>query len=399
MGDDPTSDQGPEQGPTPDPFENLTLDESFISSASISEPAAAERERAALARAEREANLQRLLADESASRENVRYEQHRYAPSEWDDAFDDPGLDGRPRGHGRTVRIVAVLVLLAMLVVYGISQFVARQDRQVTTPTSLERTTSDDPVASAGPSDPRVEVVRPANWPPASTESSPTPLGVPAPVPGDGGPHTFLQLQPDGVTPVAYDPCRPIHYVTRPGGPAEGDVLIRESIAAVSAATGLRFVDDGTTEEGPSDTRSPYQPEVYGERWAPVLFTWSNPVESPRLGEVSPEAPQANPAAYAGSTAVGLPAEGQVGEPPMVFVTGSVTLDDADLTRMAEGQDGRARARAVIQHEIAHLVGLGHVEDRSQLMFPTINTNITGFNDGDLEGLSTLGEGACFPQI
>lgn len=393
MGDDPT----PEQGAEPDPFDNLTLDESFILSASINEPAAAEREQAARARADREANLQRLLADEAASREAVRYGQHRYAPGEWDDEFHvDEGE--RPPGRGRTIRIVAVLVLVAVFVVYGISQFLSRRDPQVTTPTSLERATSDDPVASAGPSDPRVEVVRPTDWPPASTESSPTPLGVPARVPDDGGPHSFLQLQPDQATPVAYDPCRPIHYVTRPGGPPEGDVLVRESIAAVSAATGLRFVDDGTTDEGPSDTRSPYQPDVYGERWAPVLLTWSDPVESPRLGEISPEAPQANPAAYAGSIAVGLPGAADV-DPEKVFVTGSVTLDAADLTRMTEGQDGRARARAVIQHEIAHLVGLGHVDDDAQLMFPTINSNITGFNDGDLEGLASLGQGACFPQI
>ena len=393
MGDDPT----PEQGAEPDPFDNLTLDESFIRSASINEPAAAARERAARARADREANLQRLLADEAASREDVRYGQHRYAPGEWDDDFHVDEVE-RPPGRGRTIRIVAVLVLVAVFVVYGISQFISRRDPQVTTPTSLERTTSDDPVASAGPSDPRVEVVRPTDWPPASTESSPTPLGVPASVPGDGGPHSYLQLQPDGTTPVAYDPCRPIHYVTRPGGPPEGNVLVRESIAAVSAATGLRFVDDGTTEEGPSDTRAPYQPDVYGERWAPVLFTWSDPVESPRLGEISPEAPQANPAAYAGSIAVGLPGPANE-DPEKVFVTGSVTLDAADLTRMAESQDGRARARAVIQHEIAHLVGLGHVDDTAQLMFPTINSNITGFNDGDLEGLSALGQGACFPQI
>ena len=32
-------------------------------------------------------------------------------------------------------------------------------------------------------------------------------------------------------------------------------------------------------------------------------------------------------------------------------------------------------------------------------MYPTINSNITGFNDGDLEGLAALGQGACFPQI
>jgi hypothetical protein len=392
-----------------DPFEHLTLDESFVSSAAISEPAAAERERAASERAQRQANLQRMLSDEQTLRQHQRHGQHRSAPGEFDE-WDDPyGDEGRPRrgGRGRVVRVVAVVVVLAMVVVYAIDQFVTSRPPEVTTPTSLERAQSDDPVASAGPADPRVEVVRPTNWPPASTESSPTPLGVPAPVPGEGGPHTFLRLQNDGVTPVAYDPCRPIHYVTRPGGPPEGDVLIREAIAAVSAATGLRFVDNGSTDEAPSDDRAPYQPDRYGERWAPVLFSWSDPVESPRLGEVAPDAPQADPAAYAGSTAVAFevvpagsdPSAGLSEDARMVFVTGGVTMDAEDLGTMVQGPDGRARVRAVLQHEIAHLVGLGHIDDQAQLMFPTITPTVAGFNDGDLEGLAALGQGACFPEL
>ncbi len=54
-------------------------------------------------------------------------------------------------------------------------------------------------------------------------------------------------------------------------------------------------------------------------------------------------------------------------------VTGSVTLDGPDLTDISEGPDGRARALAIIEHEVGHLVGLGHVDDRRQLMFPTIH--------------------------
>ena len=130
-------------------------------------------------------------------------------------------------------------------------------------------------------------------------------------------------------------------------------MLVREAIAAVSAATGLRFVDDGTTEEGPSDTRSPYQPEVYGERWAPVLFAWSDPVESPRLGEISPEAPQANPAAYAGSVAVGLPESASCGSRDGVRHRlghprrGGPDPDGREPGRQGEGSGGHpARDRA-----------------------------------------------------
>lgn len=47
---------------------------------------------------------------------------------------------------------------------------------------------------------------------------------------------------------MAFDPCRPIHYVIRPDGkPPGGRGAIQAGIAEVSRATGLVFVDDGIT--------------------------------------------------------------------------------------------------------------------------------------------------------
>ena len=57
-------------------------------------------------------------------------------------------------------------------------------------------------------------------------------------------------MQDDGSSPIAYDPCRPIHYVIRESGsPPNGTQLIASAVASVSAATGLEFVYDGTTAE------------------------------------------------------------------------------------------------------------------------------------------------------
>ena len=336
-----------------DPFAHLTLDESFVAAASLAEPAAEERERAA-----REANLRRLLEDREVQRANAEYERRRFAGGDDDwAAWDDP--DDRRRRPRRGLRIVALVVLVSVVAVYGINHLLAARGPTAATPDPAPTTVLDAP--RPAPDDPTVEVIRPDNWPPAAVESSPQPLGSPPPVPDGGGPHAFVRTQPDGVSPVAYDPCRPVHFVTRPGGPPEGDVLIREAVASVSAATGLRFVDDGSTDEAPTDARAAYQPERYGERWAPVLITWSDPVESPRLGEVSVDDPTADPAAYAGSMAVGI--DQPDGQGDMVFVTGAVTLDREDLGEALVGVDGRARVRSVIEHELAHLVGLDHVDD------------------------------------
>ena len=56
------------------------------------------------------------------------------------------------------------------------------------------------------------------------------------------------------------------------------------AIAAVSAATGLQFVRDANTDEAPDRDRDAYQPDRYGDRWAPVLVAWAPVDEVPDFG-------------------------------------------------------------------------------------------------------------------
>lgn len=235
---------------------------------------------------------------------------------------------------------------------------------------------------------------RPASWPAKSSEVSPTPLGKPAPferVPG--AEHEFIAEQPRGGGPVSYDPCRPIHYVVRPGGPEGGDQLIREAIERLSSATGFVFVDDGPTDESPSEARLPVQLGKYGDRWAPLLIAWSDAQESPLL-ENWGRSREGDVVGYAGSQAAGVP-KGKV-----AYVTGLVVLDGPDMaTILARREDGREIARGVIMHELAHVVGLDHVDDRGQLMYPSIQVDRFDYGPGDLEGLAALNTGVCIPDV
>lgn len=222
--------------------------------------------------------------------------------------------------------------------------------------------------------------------PPSGLEEATLPLGAPPAVPAaTSGSFAFTAMQPDGAGPVTYSPCRPIHYVVRPdGAPVGGAEFLTAAIATVSAATGLQFVDDGPTQEGPDADRSAYQPGSYGRRWAPVLVTWSTPEETPSLtGDV---------AGIGGSaivTRAGL----------SVYVTGSVTLDAGDLAQLMAAPATRATALGIVTHEFGHLVGLDHVDDPSQLMNPSTNASVSTFGNGDLAGLAALGSGACAPNV
>jgi hypothetical protein len=226
----------------------------------------------------------------------------------------------------------------------------------------------------------------PTDRPPPGNESARRPLGTPPPPPAEGGPHTFVTFQDDGVTPVAYDPCRPVHYVLRPDAtPPGGEALVQEAFARLSEVTGLRFVHDGASDEPTTRDRELYQPDRYGNRWAPVLVAWETEEQNPALaGDIVGEA---------GSVAVSL------GGGPKVFLTGSVSLDAGQLPELLTRSDGEEVVRSIVLHELGHLVGLGHVDDPSQLLYPKAQEEVTDFAAGDLTGLSRLGSGPCVPEL
>lgn len=197
--------------------------------------------------------------------------------------------------------------------------------------------------------------------------------------------YTFARFQADGTTPVTYDPCRPIHYVIRPqGAPAGGTEVVRSAISRVSEATGLRFVYDGATSEAPSFPRQIEQPGRYQGRWAPVLIAWVIPGEDPTLG--------AGTAGAGGSASIALPNQRRA------FVTGAVQLDAENMASLMKRTNGKDLARGIVLHELGHVVGLTHIDDATQLMYPRSRAGVTDFGSGDLTGLAALGKGTCQPN-
>lgn len=72
-------------------------------------------------------------------------------------------------------------------------------------------------------------------------------------------------------------------------------------------------------------------------------------------------------------------------------------LDAAKLGSLLQRPNGDQLVRAVVPHELGHLVGLAHVNSPSQLMYPQAQLGVTDFGAGDLTGLAALGKGVCLP--
>jgi hypothetical protein len=219
-----------------------------------------------------------------------------------------------------------------------------------------------------------------ADVPPAGADASGDRL-LPAPPPPDlDDGYVFLARQRDGA-PVTFDPCRTIRIVVNERtAPAGARALLDQAVATVSEATGLRLLVAGTTDEVPSLDRPLYQPDRYGERWAPILVAWTDVAETPDLEGA---------AGRAGPRATVVP-----GTEELAYVSGVVVLDGPGLT----GHEP-ITVYGVILHELGHLVGLDHVEDPGQLMFDSWIPSIQVFEDGDLAGLAHLGRGPCRPTL
>ncbi len=121
---------------------------------------------------------------------------------------------------------------------------------------------------------------------------------------------------------------------------------------------------------------------------APVLIAWTNPNEYPTLaGDI---------AGYGGSASTFVVGSGN---PDRVFVSGAIALDAPQISDIFKDPKGTAEVVAIVEHELGHVVGLKHVTDKTQIMYPEGQPGVDAYGTGDLRGLALLGRGSCHPEV
>ncbi|MGB3257028.1 MAG: hypothetical protein WBG89_09655 [Ornithinimicrobium sp.] len=180
------------------------------------------------------------------------------------------------------------------------------------------------------------------------------------------GSFAFAMTQQDGVSPVGFDPCQPIEIVVNPLHAPQGYAeMVDTAVERTSEASGLDLTVVGETDDRNFSQRGPGDP---------AIVAWADEDEVTDLaGDVR---------GIGGSTSIQ-----QWGE--RRYVSGMVVID----TEGATFDLGGRVAQAVLDHEFAHLVGLGHVDDSGELMNP--RPTRLSYGPGDLEGLASLGAIEC----
>ncbi|WP_127783059.1 matrixin family metalloprotease [Rhodococcus sp. X156] len=195
-----------------------------------------------------------------------------------------------------------------------------------------------------------------------------------------------LNLNPDS-TVVRWDACRPIHY--RLNLAAQPDALgdVQTALQEITAASGLIFVHDGPSTE---------IPQAHGAQAESPLLIAMATAEGPFASELLAEAsPHTLGIAGWGAARTGADEDAQHWQ----ITSAYVVINAASELRPGSGAGLSASRVRVLMHEVAHAVGLSHVSDRHQVMYPVTAGQAAVWGPGDLAGLARVGTSAgCIGQ-
>ena len=192
---------------------------------------------------------------------------------------------------------------------------------------------------------------------------------------GTSSAWSHLTRDPD----ARWNPCRVITFKVNPtGGPRRAVVQVKQALGKVAAATGLRFDYTGTT------SAIPWRTDGRGRdsSGAALTVAWASPRQVRPLEGAT--------AGWGG----GWYLDGEI-------TAGGIALDRTGTSSVKNGFGSGATWGALLLHELAHVMGLGHVAENKQLMYPSIQPSTIGrFEAGDLAGLSDQGAmNGCLPTV
>ncbi len=199
------------------------------------------------------------------------------------------------------------------------------------------------------------------NAPAAPAGYVPNSAGFPPSV----GSHKFMYTFPDG-SYARWNPCRPITYALNlTGAPSFARREVDAAITKVEAATGLDFQYVGDTTAG-LDGRPPTGVDT--------VIAFGTPSQN---------------AALTGAAGLGGGAYSPAWNGADPRVVNGFVLVNRTIT-FSEGLGGNG-LQGLLLHELGHMIGLDHVGDYGEVMYPVMHPVPNGYGPGDRQGLWALG--------
>jgi hypothetical protein len=249
--------------------------------------------------------------------------------------------------------------------------------------TSPSPTATPEPVVTVAPT-PATVAMTPAAavaQAPVQAPAVKAPAAAPAaPVYSGGAASSYTLNYASNGAVVRWNPCRTITYkVNLALAPAGALATTQQAVANVAAAAGLTMTYTGTTDEIPSKSSAPTSADIV-IGWAARGSTSALPAGGSEAGE-------------GGWFSSGVSNDGA--HWTWQIVGGFVALDTGQMNLFSPGFGSGTRLGTLLEHETMHALGLGHTQDRADIMYPIISSSSPGvLAAGDRAGLAKVGAAA-----
>lgn len=184
-----------------------------------------------------------------------------------------------------------------------------------------------------------------------------------------------LPTQFSASTDYRWNPCSVINYRVNAGGLATSPLkMVKQALARISRATGLRFHYSGTSSVVPFS--SAWDSSVPAHN---LYLAWATAKKVPLLS----------------GGVVGLGGFGTLVSTAAgshVTESGGAVFAKGAWPKLVHGWKKGPSQGALLLHEIGHAMGLNHIEAKPEVMYPTLGSyTYPRYSAGDLAGLEKLG--------
>lgn len=187
---------------------------------------------------------------------------------------------------------------------------------------------------------------------------------------------------------VRWNPCAAIHYSVNAAlaaDPAGALADTEAAIAKVAAASGLTFVYDGSTAVVPTHAWL----DGGGGTSSSLVIAWAP--NGRGAGQSDLFGTDAD--GEGGWTESGVSKDGKTWT--WQIKRGFVVVDPTGAADYTPGFGAGQSRGVLLMHELGHAVGLGHVDNQRDVMFPVITAaSRAQWGPGDLAGLAQVGKAA-----